>query len=77
MGACGLVGVSFPVDIVLSAESGVVGLGEADIAGPLVLAFLARWYLGGRRILVPGPFAGILLCHGKLKTTGGERVRWM
>ena len=56
VGACGLVGVSFPVDIVLSAESGVVGLGkadvvglgEADVAGPLVLAFfLAGWSLEG------------------------------
>ena len=37
--AWGLVGVSFPMDIVLSAESGVVGLGEVDISWPSVLAF--------------------------------------
>ena len=53
--AWGSVGVSFPMDIVLSAESGVVGLGEedevgfgeADIMGPSVLAFLAGWSLEG------------------------------
>ena len=53
--AWGSVGVSFPMDIVLSAESGVVGLGEedevgfgeADIMGPLVLAFFAGWSLEG------------------------------
>ena len=56
MGVSELVEVSFPVDMVMSSELGVVGsgkedldgLGEVDIVGPLVLIFfLAGWSLKG------------------------------
>ena len=80
VGACGLVGVSFPVDIVLSTESGVVGLGEADITGPLVLAFLAGWSLEGGESLFLALLAVLVLVMGSSRPLGkrelGGRDHW-
>ena len=81
--AWGLVGVSFPMDIVLSAESGVVGLGEVDISWPSVLAFLGglSWGEGENLSLFllplllvmggPGPLGGSGLGGGDHWAEGG------